>query len=482
MTSRRLYTGGAIVVIGVEKKMQPGSHQIDIMRVALEPEAIRRIPRSLALRHDVLSLSTDDNQLVVALPEESAADTVDRVRLATGMHVRVVHAPRDQIRARIESAYPSDSVRRDAPAAASISSIHAQALAVGASDIHLEPCAAGGRVRQRVDGVLVQTQVVDKELFGQIISRLKVLSGMDIADRRQPQDGRYCIDGLERIVDARVSSLPTIDGEKLAIRLLDLDGIVPSLESIGLPHALQREVRRACSLRHGMMVVCGPTGSGKTTTLYAALAELDPASQNLCTVEDPVEIRMAGVTQVQINAKAGITFASSLRALLRQDPDAVMIGEMRDEETAAIAASASLTGQLVLTSVHSVDALAAIERLVELGIPRRTLAAGLSCILAQRLVPLLCRDCRQTSQAVFHSPGCDRCGGAGQRGRTAVFEMLMLTPALRQAICEGASTTVLQREAQASGYVRMLTHGRDRVARGEISADALARALSESDD
>lgn len=438
--------------------MQPGAHPIDIMRVALEPEAIRRVPRSLALRHDVLSLSTDENQLVVALPEESGAETIDRVRLATGMHVRVVHAPRDQIRARIESAYPSETPRQDAPAAASLASIHAQALADGASDIHLEPSGQGGRVRQRVDGVLAQTQVIEKELFAQIISRLKVLSGMDIADRRQPQDGRYSIDGLERTVDARVSSLPTIEGEKLAIRLLDLNGRVPRLESIGLPNALAREVRRVCSLRHGMMVVCGPTGSGKTTTLYAALGELDPAQQNLCTVEDPVEIRMPGVTQVQINQKAGTTFASTLRALLRQDPDAVMIGEMRDEETAAIAASASLTGQLVLTSVHSIDALGAIERLLELGIPRRTLAAGLSCIVAQRLVPLLCH-----------------------RGRAAIFEMLVLNGALRQAISEGACAAVLQREAAAAGYVRMLEHGRERAARGEISADALAHALAESD-
>lgn len=462
----------------VQLNLQYQSKPIDIMRVALEPEAIRRVPRALALRHDILTLSADENHLLVALPEESDHDAVDRVRLATGMNVRVVHAPREQIRARLEAAYPGDLQRADAPAVAAVGAIHSAAINARASDVHLEPSELGGRVRQRVDGVLTQTQTLPQELFEQIVSRLKILAGMDIADRRQPQDGRYRIDGFERPIDARVSSMPTINGEKLAIRLLDLHGSVPRLDQLGMLEAQERAVRRSLALPHGFVVVCGPTGSGKTTTLYAAISGRDARAQNLCSIEDPVEIRVPGITQVQVNVRAGVTFASALRAFLRQDPDAVMIGELRDEDTAAVAASASLNGQLMLTSLHSADAPTAIERLAELGVSRRTLAGGLSLIVAQRLIRLLCGDCRKPQGRFFAAQGCERCGGSGYRGRTALFEVLVMNDELRTAVARGVSAMRFKAEAGGFGYQPMAEHGKRLVDAGATSPEEMERVLA----
>ncbi|MGA8533839.1 MAG: GspE/PulE family protein, partial [Candidatus Tumulicola sp.] len=295
------------------------------------------------------------------------------------------------------------AIADDEPAIHAVDEIFDSAIRARASDIHIEPLHDGGRVRERVDGMLRQSRQVSARLLPRVLSRIKLLAGMDIADRRLPQDGRYAVERPGGSIDARVSSIPTIGGERLAIRLLDARARIPSLETLGMPRDMIVRYRRLVHAPAGFIVVCGPTGSGKTTTLYASMAERNVAGQQLCSIEDPVEIRMLGIAQVQVNLRAGLTFAAGLRAFLRQDPNVIMIGEMRDAETAAVATSAALCGQLVLTTLHSTDVLCAVDRLVELGLTARGVAAALSAIVSQRLVRRLC-------------PGCKRLAAAGSAG------------------------------------------------------------------
>lgn len=475
----------------------------NVTSIAPDADALRKIPRTLALRHDVLSLSSEGNQLTILLPDVNDRDTIERVRLVTGMHVRAFGAPREAIRAKLSSVYPeSESVpvvkahqthRGDeAPAVRALDEIHDLAVDGNASDVHIEPTRTGGRIRQRVDGILLQNKTLSPELYGQVVSRVKLLAGMDIADRRQPQDGRYAIERNNRSIDARVSSMPTLLGEKLVVRLLDHHARIPTIESLGMPeHALSR-FRRAIHAPHGFVVTCGPTGSGKTTTLYAAMAERNVDSQNLCSVEDPVEVRIPGVAQVQVNARAGVTFASALRAFLRQDPNVIMVGEMRDEETAAVAASASLSGQLVFTTLHSNDAPKAVDRLVDLGVARHTISAGLSAVVAQRLVRRLCEQCRtpfevgsalarelsmQDGLRAYRANGCAACSGAGYSGRLAIFECMFIDDAMRRLIADGESSVALAELARKNGYVPMIADGMRRALLGQTSFDELRRVL-----
>jgi general secretion pathway protein E len=379
-----------------------------------------------------------------------------------------------------------------APAIRAVDELHGIALRDGASDIHLEPGHGGGRVRQRVDGILHETRRLGPELFTQVVSRIKLLAAMDIADRRQPQDGRYQIEMHGRRVDARVSSVPTLDGERLAIRLLDMQARVPMLEQLGMPLALLRRYRALIHEPHGFVVVCGPTGSGKTTTLYASLAERNVEAQHLCTIEDPVEVRLLGVAQVQVNARAGLTFPTALRSFLRQDPNVIMVGEMRDAETAGVAMSAALSGQLVLTSLHASDAPRTVERLVELGLHRHAVAAGLTAVLAQRLVRRLCRACRVPRRAqhddealhlepgalIYEARGCERCGGTGYHGRTGIFELIAVDAETCAAIADGASPARLAEIARKHGYERMSLSGAAEVMQGTTSVEELRRVLA----
>jgi type IV pilus assembly protein PilB len=344
-----------------------------------------------------------------------------------------------------------------------------------------------------VDGLLRGARTLPADLYAQLVSRVKLLAGMDIADRRSPQDGRYSIERAGRSVDARVSSMPTISGEKLCIRLLDRHARAASIEDLGMPPALAMTFRGAVHAPHGFVVVCGPTGSGKTTTLYAALAERNVEAQSLCSVEDPVEICLAGVAQVQINARAGVTFASALRAFLRQDPNAIMLGEIRDAETAMVAASASLSGQLVLATLHASDAPKAIERLAELGVARHTMAAGLTAVIGQRLVRRLCVLCRRRTRAedaggaafgippgttLYVARGCERCSESGYAGRAAIFEAISIDEELRELVAGGASAVRVQDAARQRGYEPMIVHGVRRVVAGETSLDELRRVIA----
>ncbi len=365
------------------------------------------------------------------------------------------------------------------------------AIRAGASDLHVEPFGEGGRIRERIDGMLREARPISPRLLPRILSRIKLLAGMDIADRRLPQDGRYSIERPGGAIDARVSSMPTIDGEKLAIRLLDGRQQIPSIEALGMNGAMCERFRRLVHAPAGFLVVCGPTGSGKTTTLYASMRERNVAGQQLCSIEDPVEIRLAGVAQVQVNLRAGLTFAAGLRSFLRQDPNVIMIGEMRDPDTAAVATSAALCGQLVLTTLHSNDALCALERLIELGLSPRGVAASVTAIVSQRLVRRLCEHCKQQTIAetsacafgiapgslVFEAVGCTACDGSGYHGRRGVFEMVEMSPELRHAVERASAPDVVRDAANRCGYLPIAVDAGRLIGAGVCSVAEASRVL-----
>jgi type II secretory ATPase GspE/PulE/Tfp pilus assembly ATPase PilB-like protein len=466
---------------------------------APNPEALARVPRAVAFRYDALPLSLTDGVLAVALAEPNDAAVVDALRAATRLRVRPLPMAREAIREMLHAAYGHPSATNadgergaDAPAVRAVDLVFARAIAAHASDIHVEPSAGGGRVRLRVDGILRELETIPSELLPSFVSRLKLLAGMDIADRRQPQDGRCGVPFEQREIDARVASVPTIDGEKIVVRLLDRYAGTPDLAALGMPAEILARYRAAAGAPWGFVVVAGPTGSGKTTTLYGSLAELDARSRNVCSVEDPVEMRLRGVSQVQVNARAGLTFPLVLRAFMRQDPNVVMVGEMRDGETAAVAVSAALAGQIVFTTLHANDAPRAIDRLVELGAARHALAAALTAVVAQRLVRTLCEQCRVrepiparvrdslgVEQAAWYvAGGCAACDGSGYLGRTGVYELMDVDDATRDAIANGASSVQVAQLAARGGYRSMRDDALAKVLGGITTFDELTRVVA----
>lgn len=442
------------------------------------------MPRSLAFRYDVLPLALDGDVLEVAICEPDQR-ILTQLRVATRLKVRAVSLPREVIRERLRAVYGTPEETHvaergdEAPAVRTVDRLYERAVASHASDVHVEPAAHGGRVRFRVDGILREIETIAGELYGPVTSRIKLLAGMDIADKRQPHDGRYTIALGGREIDARVSSVPSINGEKIVIRLLDQHTKVPTLAALGMSGATLETYQRAVRAPYGFVVVTGPTGSGKTTTLYASLSELNATTKNVCSVEDPAEMRMPGVTQVQVNPKAGVTFPSALRAFMRQDPNVIMVGEMRDAETVAVGISAALTGQLVLTTLHSNDAPRTVERLVELGAARYAIASALTVVLGQRLVRLLCEQCRRPGErGTMRAGGCEVCASTGYVGRIGVFEVLHVDDAMRDAIANGASSVQIAALGRQNGYRPMFEDGLRRVRAGETTLDEVRRVIA----
>lgn len=442
----------------------------------VDPEASRYIPAGFALRHDVLPYALDGSELLVAIPEDEES-TVDRIRLLTGMRVRATALPRDAIRPYVVATYGGGTARalddeRTSPAVRIVDEIHATAVRLQATDVHIEPGVRGGRVRQRADGMLTEVRSLDKDLYNQVVARIKVLAGLEVADRRQPQDGRYTFAAGERMIDARVSSISTVDGERVVMRLFDSARQRPCLDELGMCAQTLAHFRGLIRPAHGFVVVCGPTGSGKTTTLYAVLEERKSEREHICTIEDPIEMRIQAIAQIQVNRRAGMTFGRALRAVLRQDPDVVMVGEMRDVETANTAASAALAGRLVLTTMHSGNAARAIERLADLGVPRHAIAASLSGILAQRLIRTLCDGC---------SPGkeCQKCLGTGFYGRTGIFECVTVSADLRDAIASGATAQEMGELAARDTASTLARDGLRQIMAGRTTAEEIERVIGE---
>jgi type II secretory ATPase GspE/PulE/Tfp pilus assembly ATPase PilB-like protein len=448
----------------------------DCAALHIDEEAVRYLPAAFAFRHDVIAFGLDGSDLLVAVPEGEPA-AVDRIRLLTGMHVRATTLPREEIREYLAVAYAAQtpSLREDdmsSPATRIVDEIQAAAVRCHASDVHIEPTNSGGRVRQRVDGQLCALRSLSVELYAQVVARLKVLAALDVADRRQPQDGRYSFQSTGRMIDARVSAISTIDGERLVVRLFDSARQRPCLDELGMDQETVGQCRQLVRSAHGFVIVCGPTGSGKTTTLYAAMEERKSEREHLCTIEDPIEVRMSGVAQIAVNVRAGMTFARALRAVLRQDPDVVMIGETRDTETANVAMSAALSGQLVLTTMHGFDAARAVERLLDLEVPRHAIAAALTGIIAQRLVRVRCGMCGGASD-------CQSCSGSGFSGRTGIFECVTVSDQLRDAIASGASSLQLAQIIERFTGTTLARDGLRHVMAGRTTAAELQRVLGD---
>ena len=449
-----------------------------------EEQALRKIDAAVARSKSVLPLAVEGRLLTVAVADPLDAGLIDDLSFRSGCHVEAVVAPPSALAQAVHKFYgeelpelldrlgpvaapkvPARSRNLEEEATAApivriVDHIISSAIESRASDVHIEAMREGSRVRLRIDGVLVTTTELPPGTHRAAISRVKIMAGLDISIRRRPQDGGFAIRRGNAQLTVRVSTIPTREGEKAVLRLLDPGDAPQDLASLGFSTADLARLRQILDQRQGVLIASGPTGSGKTTTLSGAVAELAASSINIVTLEDPVEYRFPGVAQVEIDRKAGVDFPSGLRAILRQDPDVILVGEIRDRETAEIAMSAAVTGHLVLTTIHTVDAPSAIVRLVEMGVPRFLIAGGLAGVVGQRLVRRLCSRCWGRG-----GPDCLACAD-GYRGRSGVFEVLVVNDELRSAVTAGASITALRTLARRNGMGSMARDARRQVAQG----------------
>jgi type IV pilus assembly protein PilB len=460
-----------------------------------EPAAADLVDEALARRRRVLPLSLGSRSLQLAMEDPLDVDTVRDLRFRTGRRVEPLVVSTPALEAGLDRAYGGEVERlvahftdaqeedeeagdravleraaRSAPVVRLVDRILADAVAAGASDIHVETGGDGVRVRVRVDGLLRETLTLPRGVRGALVSRLKIMAGMDIAVRRRPQDGGLALELRGRSLALRVSTLPATGGEKTVVRILDPGGTPQGLHALGLAKEEETRLRRLLQQGQGVILAAGPTGSGKSSTLQAALREVGRVSLNIVTLEDPVECRIPGVTHVQVAPRAGLTFPAALRAVLRQDPDVIMVGEIRDRETAEIAMAAAVTGHLVLSTVHTTDAPGALTRLLHMGVPPFLVAGGLTGVVAQRLVRRFCTRCRGSSE------GCAHCHG-GFRGRTGVFQVLEMNEALREAVVAGTSAGELRRLAREAGMGSLSEDARRVVAEGLTAPHEVGRVV-----
>ena len=464
--------------------------------VVRRPEILKNVPEQIVKKHCIMPIDIKAGQIIIATHDPHDIGAFEDVKMVSRMDVGFVLAPKRIIESAIDKYYTnagnffvSDEATQkvvqttsaatqqklseiesrvdNTPVVKLINSLITQAYMRRASDIHIEPFEEQILVRMRIDGELVECMRLDISTLNSIVSRCKILAGINIAEKRIPQDGRIDFDNGDISIDLRVNTLPTIYGEKVNMRLLATeDAALITLPDLGMPEHLFKQFSRIIKAPNGIILVTGPTGSGKSTTLYAVLSELNKPNVNITTVEDPVEKQIFGVNQVQTNAKAGLTFASGLRAILRQDPDIVMIGEIRDTETAEIAIRAAITGHLVLSTLHTNDAASSIIRLIDMGVASYMVASSVNCVVAQRLVKKLCPECKRRREirpeeaALLHDDsithlyepvGCPRCGNTGFKGRTAIYEIIEIDNDLRRMISEGKNTEEIREFAKEHG-------------------------------
>ncbi|MGH8869261.1 MAG: GspE/PulE family protein [Actinomycetes bacterium] len=493
---------------------------VDLRFTTIPADLARLVPRQVATRAGVVVLERIPNGLKVATSDPTNVVGLDDVRMYTHARelvvcvaqesqIREVHARTwsladeageaasvlDGMDADAEEELGQATATDDAPTVRVVNMILSDAVRAGASDIHVEPMRDALRVRFRVDGLLRDVMTAPRSAAASVISRLKVTSGLDIAERRVPQDGRTRITVEGSTVDARVSTLPNLHGEKVVIRLLARAEQVPEVEELGMLGPQLATMRRALQGSQGLVLITGPTGSGKTNTLYAALAEVHTVERNIITLEDPVEIQMNGITQVQVHERSGMTFARGLRAVLRQDPDIVLVGEVRDTETAELALQASLTGHLVLSTLHTNDAVSAVTRMVEMGVEPYLVGSSLALVVAQRLVRRPCSGCAAPgapdpdvlarlgldpenvpASAPRAGTGCAGCGNTGYRGRLGLFEVLAITPEMRRVLLESPTETAVATEAATQGMMTLREAGLQAVNAGTTTYEEVLRA------
>ena len=504
-----------------------GIKYLDLGSIKIDPVASDLISEKDARRYSAIPVSfVDEHTLLVAMADPSNIVAIDDLRILTGFDIEPAISSSEDIVAMLGKMRRADEqvsehlgVRghdaedepsldelRDireqvdaAPVVKLVNGVLARAADEGASDVHFEPQAKELLIRFRHDGVLHEIMTIPKRLQAGVVSRLKIMADLDIAERRVPQDGRIGLTVGGRPIDMRVASLPTVYGEKIVIRLLDRSNVMLRLEELGFSDAALARYKRSFMKPYGAVMVTGPTGSGKSTTLYGTLNILNTPEKNIITVEDPVEYRLAGINQVQINPKAGLTFASGLRSILRCDPDIIMVGEIRDRETALIAIESALTGHLVLSTLHTNNAPGALSRLTEMGVEPFLTASAVDCVIAQRLVRRLCEHCREEYKptqemlerlefpeeavknwkgiTLYRATGCSRCSTTGYKGRLGIYEIMPVSEAIERLIVERKSADEIGRVAHAEGMGTLREDGLERVLQGLTSIEEISRVI-----
>ncbi|MBC7082189.1 MAG: Flp pilus assembly complex ATPase component TadA [Firmicutes bacterium] len=520
---------------------QLGIPRVELARYIINPEVARLLPEAFVRSHKVFPIERVGDRITLAMADPLDVFAIDDVRISTGLEVDPVIASEAEIEAAIAECYGSgpavklvkevqaqvagaagkaqqaraDEARKaaddaqvmSAPAVRLANAIISEAVKARASDIHIEPQESQVRVRYRVDGVLRQVMTFPKELGPAVASRIKVTAGMDIAERRVPQDGRVEIRAEGEEVDLRVSTLPTLYGEKVEIRILRSKGAITRIDELGFLEADAARLRQVLARPNGIVLVTGPTGSGKTMTLYAALHELNSPEKNIVTIEDPVEFRVSGLNQVQTNPRAGLTFSAGLRAILRQDPDIVMVGEIRDRETAEIAIRFAMTGHLVLSTFHTIDAAGALVRLMEMGVEPYLVSSSVTAVVAQRLVRKVCPYCAEEYEAdpatwaawsalapdtaarveaergrvLRRGPGCRQCANTGCYGRTAIAEVMVVDDRIRALVMKSAPADDIEDAAVRAGMTRLVVDGARKVLLGITTPQELAKVCAVPD-
>jgi type IV pilus assembly protein PilB len=498
-----------------------GLDYIDLTVFDVDVGAVSLIPIPAAKRFEAVPVAFgDDNSLLVAMVDPTNVRAVDDIAIMTGRDVRPAVAPADDIASVIARISKFDTAVADAieegeqeadvtevtdiresadnaPVIKLVNNVIAQAVEERASDVHFEPQGKDLRVRYRVDGMLHDTTTIPRRMTAGVISRLKIMANLDIAERRFPQDGRISLTIDKHPVDVRVASLPAVHGEKVVLRLLDKEKALITLDALGMQTETLERFRSSFTRPYGATLVTGPTGSGKTTSLYAALNVINTPEKNIITIEDPVEYQLLGLTQIQVNLKAGLTFAAGLRAIVRADPDVIMVGEVRDREAAQIAIESALTGHLVLTTLHTNDAPTAITRLTEMGIEPFLTASAIDCVISQRLARVLCEHCKEpivipakrlshsalaTDEDIetFEARGCRRCNGSGYKGRVGLYEAMSVTDEIRKLAIDRASADAIRNCALEQGMRLLEQDGLDKVRMGVTSIEEVARVTGSS--
>lgn len=501
-----------------------GIPHVQLSKINIDPEAIKLLPPQLIRSHRILPIIKKRNTLTLAMVDPLNHQVVDDVRMSTGLDVIPVLASEKDIdtairqylafrldpnmerilnelnqdnknTAYIQKDLPSLKVNDDAPIIRMVNSILVQAVQGRCSDIHIEPQEFDVRVRFRVDGELYEVLTLPRASLAAVVSRVKIMAGIDISEKRLPQDGRFRLNLENREIDFLVSTLPVSYGEKVVMRILDRANALVRIDQLGLSNKNKENILALSRRPHGMFLVTGPTGSGKTTTLYSVLSEINSVDKNIITLEDPIEYTLSGINQVQTNPKAGLTFASGLRSILRQDPDVIMVGEIRDHETAQLAVQAALTGHLVLSTLHTNSAVGTIARLTDMGIEEFLLASSLAGIISQRLVRHLCVNCRkkyildedtanrlgipeESGNEFYRSAGCNMCRQLGYQGRIALHEIMITGPRVRDIISRGeTSEDVMEQAAIEEGMITIKKDGINKAKQGITTLEEVMKVI-----
>ena len=520
---------GFVLEIEITKMLARQYHvpAVDLSRFEVDEKIIKLVPSDVALKHTVLPLKRDGRSLTVAMAEPGNMQIVDDLKFITRCDIVPVIAGEYTLRTAIEKYYEQTdaqlasllegmededleiveeeeeeeadyAIADDAPVVKLINGLLTDAVRRGASDIHIEPFETELRVRYRIDGALLEVMKPPLKLKAALTSRVKIMSNLNIAERRVPQDGRIKIKVGKRVIDFRVSTLPVIFGEKIVMRILDKGNLTLDLKTFGFEPKAEKDLMTAISNPYGMVLVTGPTGSGKTTTLYSALSQVNTIDVNIMTAEDPVEYNIYGINQVLVRNEIGMTFAAALRAFLRQDPNIIMVGEIRDLETGSIAIKAALTGHLVLSTLHTNDAPSTITRMLDMGIEPFNVASAVNLIVAQRLIRRICKDCKaeheytsdelaalgmtdsELAEITFYKgTGCSSCGDTGYRGRAGLYEVMELTPALRRMILQGGSADELKEKAIEEGMLTLRMDGIMKLRRGITTLEEIVKETAE---